>query len=279
MHVLSKVFIVFAAILSVLLSALTIAYASNSGRVVAEYEAARALTLSQSTALDLERQQAGTRVGMNDARIAQIQGTVTNLTSQVATLQQERAQLDADLQAARTSRDSLEANISQFRETIETQTNLIAAFRQELTTLRDNELAFRRARLELEDRISDLESQNEVLTQTNRGLQEALVAAQTQLGSRSGLSNTGNTGGTREVNGRVSSVSTDANTQRQYVQVSLGTADGVRVGTRLTIQRPGLFLANAEVTRVELQSCVAEVRQMNTGGNSIQQGDTAAIAN
>lgn len=278
MHVLSKVFVVFAAILSVLLSALTIAYASNSGRLVAEYQTSQGRATSASTALGLERTQSSERAGVLTTQIADIQGIVTNLNTQLASLQQERAQLESDLQDAVTSRDSLEANISQFRETIETQTNLIAAFRSELTTLRDNELAFRRARLELEDRISDLESQNEVLTQTNRGLQEALVTAQQgQLGSR------GNTGGGtptgREISGRVSSVNNDAATGRQFVQISLGTADGVRVGSRIIVQRPNLFIANVEVTRVELQSCVAEVRQMNTGGNTIQSGDTAVISN
>lgn len=276
MHVLSKVFVVFAAILSVLLSALTIAYASNSGRLVAEYENARALSISQSEVLNNERVQASERVGVHSAQIASVQGMVTNLQGQINTLQQERAQLEADLQAAVNSAKALENNISQFRETIDTQTNLIAAFRQELTTLRDNELAFRRARLELEDRISDLESQNEVLTQTNRGLQEALSAAQGAIGS--GRGNTGGVTDTgRQINGRVTSVNTDSGTQRQFVQVSLGTADGVRVGSRVTIQRPGLYIADAEVTRVELQSCVATVLQMNTSGHAIQSGDTVSL--
>jgi len=275
-HVLSKVFIVFAAILSVLLSALTIAYASNSGRLAAEYRASEALAISKSSALDLERVQASERVGVHSTQIANVQGLVTNLNSQVATLQQERAQLEADHQAAVNSSKALENNISQFRETIDTQTNLIAAFREELTTLRDNELAFRRARLELEDRISDLESQNEVLTQTNRGLQEALAQAQAQLGSNRGTTG-GTTGTGREINGRVTTVNTDSSTQRQFVQVSLGTADGVRVGSRLTIQRPGLYIADAEVTRVELQSCVATVLQMNNSGQTIQSGDTVSL--
>lgn len=274
MHILSKVFIVFAAILSVLLSALTIAYASNSGRLVSEYETAQAQAASASTALQLERTQSSERAGVLQAQIAEIQGTITNLQSQLATLQQERAQLESDLQAARTSRDALEANISQFRETIETQTNLIAAFRSELTTLRDNELAFRRQRLELEDRISDLESQNEVLTQTNRGLNETVVQLQQQLGSgRVGT----NSGTPREINGRVTSVSTDAQTQRQFVEISLGTSDGVRVGSRIEISRPGLYVADAEVTRVELQSCVATIRQTNRSGATLQQGDTARL--
>lgn len=274
MHILSKVFVVFAAILSVLLSALTIAYASNSGRLVAEYETSQARATSASTALGLERTQSSERAGVLAAQIAEIQGIVTNLQGQVGSLQQERAQLESDLQAARTSRDALEANISQFRETIETQTNLIAAFRMELTTLRDNELAFRRQRLELEDRISDLESQNEVLTQTNRGLQEALAQAQTQLGQgRVGASNSGN----REISGRVSRVTNDTVTQRQFLEISLGTSDGVRVGSRIEITRPGTFVATAEVTRVELQSCVAEVRQMNVSGQALQQGDAARL--
>lgn len=273
MHILSKVFVVFAAILSVLLSALTIAYASNSARLVGEYRTSEAKASSATAALSLERTQSSERAGVLAAQIADIQGTVTNLQSQVASLQQERAQLESDLQAARTSRDALEANISQFRETIETQTNLIAAFREELTTLRDNELAFRRQRLELEDRISDLESQNEVLTQTNRGLQEALAEAQ----RRGGTTSTGTIGGQREINGRVTSVSTDSQTSRQFVEVSLGTADGVRVGSRIEISRPGLYIADAEVTRVELQSCVATIRQTNRSGASLQQGDTAKL--
>lgn len=274
MHILSKVFIVFAAILSVLLSALTIAYASNSGRLVSEYNTADARASSASTALSLERSQSSERVGVLQLQLQGVQDTVATMQGQMAALQQERAQLESDLQAARTSRDALEANISQFRETIETQTNLIAAFRQELTTLRDNELAFRRQRLELEDRISDLESQNEVLTQTNRGLQEALAEAQRRAGTSGSQSTIGMN---RPVNGRVTNVSTDSQTQRQFVEVSLGTADGVRVGSRIEISRPGLFVADAEVTRVELQSCVATIRQTNRTGASLQEGDTARL--
>jgi phage shock protein A len=274
-HILSKVFVVFAAILSVLLSALTIAYASNSGRLVSEFRTEEARASSAATALSLERTQSSERASVLQLQLQGVQDTVANMQGQMATLQQERAQLESDLQAARTSRDALEANISQFRETIETQTNLIAAFREELTTLRDNELAFRRQRLELEDRISDLESQNEVLTQTNRGLQEALAEAQRRLGSASGGS--GTPGIDRPVNGRVTSVSTDAQTDRQFIEVSLGTADGVRVGSRIEISRPGLYVADAEVTRVELQSCVATIRQTNRSGARLQEGDTARL--
>lgn len=276
MHILSKVFIVFAAILSVLLSALTIAYASNSNRLVTEYQTASARATSASTALGLERTQSSERAGVLAAQMAEIQGGVAALQSQLATLQRERSQLEGDLQAAMASRDALESNISQFRETIETQTNLIAEFRRELTTLRDAELAFRRHRIELEDRISDLESQNEVLTTTNRALQEALARAQALLGG-SQPAGSARTPGGRDVSGRVSRVSTDSVTGRQFVEISLGTNDGVRVGSRVVIQRPGVFIANAEVTRVELQSCVAEIRQTNTAGHAIMQGDTAVV--
>lgn len=275
MHILSKVFIVFAAILSVLLSALTIAYAANSGRLVSEYQTSQARASSASTSLNLEQTQSAGREGVLRVQISELEGVIQGLNTQIASLQQERAGLESSLQAAQTSRDALEANIAQFRETIETQTNLIAAFRQELTTLRDNELAFRRARIQLEDRISDLESQNEVLTQTNRGLQEALAQAQGQIGSSTGGMTTP---GGRDISGRVNRVTTDSVTGRQLVEVSLGTNDGVRVGTRLTIQRPGVFVANAEVVRVELQTCVAEIRQMNNAGQPLLQNDTAVIS-
>ncbi|MEZ6233445.1 MAG: hypothetical protein R3B68_04580 [Phycisphaerales bacterium] len=276
MHILSKVFIVFAAILSVLLSALTIAYAANSGRLVSEYQTSQARASSASTSLNLEQTQSAGREGVLRVQISELEGVIQGLNTQIASLQQERAGLESSLQAAQTSRDALEANIAQFRETIETQTNLIAAFRQELTTLRDNELAFRRARIQLEDRISDLESQNEVLTQTNRGLQEALSDAQTRSGSGGGSTFVPTTG--RDISGRVNRVTNDSVTGRQLVEVSLGTNDGVRVGTRLTIQRPGVFVANAEVVRVELQTCVAEIRQMNNAGQPLLQNDTAVIS-
>ncbi len=183
MHPLTKVLVVLAALLSVALAALTIAYTGNAEKIRSEFQSERELRQAAQdaasrdmTAHEAERNRLRSE---NDALQAQISG----LTSTIDNLQRDNSRMMADLQTAQAEGLSVQAKLDQLTATNQTLSNLIAQYRTEVTNLRENELRYAQREIELADRSSDLSGQLEVAVENNRSLQEQLVSLRDQLAS------------------------------------------------------------------------------------------------
>lgn len=280
MHILTKVLVITAAVLSVFLAALTIAYSTNAERIVSQFQAERNLKVAAMGALDATKAQAGEEQGRLEANIEQLNRDLASRTSDfnrleaaITTLQGEKAKVEADYQ-------SLQAKIAELGETAKTQANLISSYRDEVTTLRKNELTYRQQALEMDDRLSDLESQREVLEQTNRALQEQLAEARAQQEqfAQGTVSSTGarssepfiSTGPL--VAGRVDSVSKDTATGALLAKINLGSNDQIRENQKLFVGRGGEFVANVVVLKTDLKWSIARI---DTLGRAVEvrEGD------
>ncbi|MCC6676398.1 MAG: hypothetical protein IT436_04575 [Phycisphaerales bacterium] len=283
MHILTKVLVITAAVLSVFLAALTIAYSTNAERIVSQFQAERNLKVAALGALDAAKGQAGEEQARLNAQIEKLYGDLATRTADfnrleagITTLQGEKAKALADYQ-------SLQAKIAELGETAKTQANLITSYRDEVTTLRKNELTYRQQALEMDDRLSDLESQREVLEQTVRALQEQLAEARTQQetlvqGGPGAVSATGLKSAEPFVSsgplvaGRVESVSKDAATGALLAKINLGSNDLVRENQKLFVGRGGEFVANVVVLKTDLKWSIARI---DTLGRAVEvrEGD------
>jgi len=92
-HWLTKAFVLAAAVLAVLLSALTIAYSSNADKIVGDYydEQARR-TSAEALASGAESKFGSERAELN-AKVAVLGRDITSLQAQVSQLQSENAKL------------------------------------------------------------------------------------------------------------------------------------------------------------------------------------------
>lgn len=284
MHILTKVLVISAAVLSVFLAALTIAYATNADRITSQFQAERNDKVAAMSALNATKSEAGEEQARLNAQIEQLSRDLAGRTADVnrleaasTTLQSEKAKALADYQ-------SLQAKISELGETAKTQASLITSYRDEVTGLRKNELTYRQQALEMDDRLSDLESQREVLEQTVRALQEQLAEARTQqeslvAGATPGSSSSP-TARTAEafvssgplVSGRVEGVSKDAATGAMLARINLGSNDLLRENQKLFVGRGGEFVANVVVIKTDLKSSIARI---DTLGRAVEvrEGD------
>jgi uncharacterized protein (DUF3084 family) len=275
-HVLTKVLVVFAAILSVALSALVIAYAVNTDRIAADYgNMLRARQVAENQLSDQLAQWNTEKVRLN-AQLNQANAEKAQQQARITSLEGERANVLADKAKAVAQAQEIQNKIADLSETSKTQAKIIESYHDEVSTLRASENKFRVTQAELDDRINDLESQREVLEQNYRALQEQIAEAkraQEQLLS-------GNKAGSDQpfvstgpiINGRIEAVQIDPSNKKTIAKINVGTNDRVAKNMQFAVVRGDQFLGNLVVTDPDLKWSVGVV---NTLGKPVEvkEGD------
>lgn len=285
MHILTKFFVVVAAVLSLLLSALTISYSVNAQRITREFQSVRQEADAASLALNLQVQSHSDEIASLRRELESRDLMIAQFRSDSGAQEIENQNLVTQVREAEAESKAIEGRIAQLGVTAETLTSLVSNYRDEVRTLRDSELRNRDQRLDLEDRIADLESENQVFDDTIRALREQLTEAR-----RAVASNGGSVGPASPANGsaaasqalrvlsgppvfgRVSTTRRDPATGESLVEVSLGTNDGVSENTELYVVRGSQYVGALVVQTADLQSSVARVRLTN-GDLRVRNGD------
>jgi uncharacterized phage infection (PIP) family protein YhgE len=264
-HILTKILVALACILSVFLAALTIAYTANADRIVADHTQLTARVAAAEAAAAAEKITAGDLQVRMTAQLEQARQELTEAQSRVRQLMTDNAKLVAEKMQAVAGRESLDARISEMGETIKLYHSLIQNYAVEISRLRDNELKDRERRIELDDRIADLESQRDVLQQSVRELQEQLAEARAVI--EQGVRGTAAAARTTEpfvstgplIRGRIEQVQTDPGTSRVLAAINVGSSDGVREQMLFRIVRGGQFIGNLVITRVDSRTAVGSI--------------------
>lgn len=280
-HILTKVFVVLAAVLSLMLAAATMIYANNAESVRQAYvdsDLARVLSeRSLATQAETHSRDVASLMGEIGAREQQL----AELRADMESMKHENERLRAEAQEAAVAKERIEGRISQLGVASRTQATLIESYKDEVSKLRDSELRFRDERLQLEDQVADQSSQIEVLVQENRALQEQLAGVRADL-------ETAKTGGTATaategpatpvqlsgppIFGKVSAVQLEPGTGKTLVQVDLGANDRVRPNIKLLVFRGDTFIANLVLKNVDLQDSLGEVVLL-AAGEQVRAGD------
>jgi hypothetical protein len=279
---LTKVLVIIAAVLSLFLSALVIAYSVNTDRIlsdrdaiVARYTAAEGTTSAAATAAsDAKAAWEKERTGLSQ-QIADRDSKMKELERVNVELARGKSKAEQELQA-------ITLKIAELGESVKTQATLLSGYRDEVSALRKNELRFREQAVQADDRISDLESQNEVLTQGVRALREQLEEA--RLTRDSGAPSmgmiAGGSGKTTEpfvdtgipVTGTVETVTADPSTGATLVKINLGSNDRIRENQKLFISRGKDFVANLVIVKTDMRFAIGRVDTLSRKVE-VQQGD------
>jgi peptidoglycan hydrolase CwlO-like protein len=275
-HVLTKTLVVLAAVLSVALSALVIAYAVNTDRIAADYaNALRMRAAVEATAAQNNAQANATKTQL-EASIAALNNQLLQAKKASDDLAAENARLQTAVAKAESERQSIVNKIAELGETTKTQASIILSYREENSALRNSDLSLRTRQAELDDRINDLESEREVLTQNYRALQEQIAEAkraQEQMlnGSRSGSA--GALAPVSLIKGSIEAVQYDDTLKKTIVKINVGTNDRVAKNMEFHIVRGDAYVGKLRITHdPDLKYSVGEVTLLNQG-QEVRPGD------
>lgn len=289
MHIVTKVLVVVAAVLSVLLAGLAISYASNADRLVAELKLERDKTAKAEAQASASTASAAAQVEDVMNKIKALESTNQTLTASLTNLQGDNARLLAEVNSLKQAALTHSAQIDQFTAVVQTYAALNKSQSDELNTLRQKDLAHARREIELTDRINDLTGEVDVSRETNRTLQEQLVDLRDQMdrgGLGGGTTGSSTSGGSSiaaapseqvflraptSLRARVTSVRTD-DAGNVIVSIDAGASDRLRERMKLNIVRDR-FLATVVLERVDQNEAVGKVDFLGRKDIQIQNGD------
>lgn len=280
MHILTKVFVLFAAVLSILMAALAISFSVNADRILADYDKQLERATSADNSLKAYKGVQSQEKASLEKDIVRLQDELASRDANTRRLEASNSELRIGLRQAESERVSITSKIAQLGVTTETQATIISEYKDELSRLRQDELSYRDEKIDLEKQLGDLESQVIVYEQVKRALQEQLEEVR-RLVDNPGSTATvafNNTNRAAEIpgapiSGRIDEVRTDPNTGDLLVKINLGTNDRISNNARMYAHRNNsTYLGELVVFRVDMNHAVARVAYTAPGQN-IREGD------
>lgn len=268
MHVVTKILLVFCAVLSLLLAALTMAYAANAGEIRAGYRAMEMEKIAAQAARDdLQSQWDRREAELRDKADAANQALLA-VTNENSALQAQRTDIRTQLEQAKAASEAAANRIVELGSTANTLADLNKVQREEVTKLRDDMVKFSRRESELLDRINDLESQHEVIVQNSRALQEQLKETQLALQTAQSGGVAAAEGGTQPfehvgapIFARVTEVFKSPNNE-DLVMINEGANRNIKTNMTMNIKRGDQFLGKLVIMSVEPNRAVGRVDKL-----------------
>lgn len=279
MHILTKVFVLFAAVLSILMAALSISYTVNADRVVADYRNAMARADQAANERDAIKASDSQLIAAKEEELSAARDELATREADIRRLEAANSELRIGLRSAESARESITTKIAELGVAVETQAKIIDEYKNELSRLRRAELDYRDERIDLEKQLSDLESQVIVYEQVNRALEEQLQEV------RTALANAANGGAAANVarapvepagppvRGSVDQVTTDPATGELLVKINLGTNDRIRENNKLFVHRGNTYLGELVVFQVDLNHAIGRM-SYTVPGMSVRASDS-----
>jgi hypothetical protein len=278
-HILTKVFVLFAAVLSILMAALAISYSVNADRITADYRDALATADTATNHQAAQNAAHGQEKAALEEDLNGLQDELASRDADTRRLEASNSELRIALRQAEAARESISSKIAQLGVTTETQARIIDEYKTELSRLREAELTYRDEKIDLEKSLSDLESQVIVYEQVKRALQEqieemrlAMDNVQNGNSSASAIQTPTEISGPM-IRGSIDEVLNDPSSGDTLVKINLGSNDRVRENSRLYIHRGNnVYLGELVIFRVDLNHAVGRVAYV-AQNQAIREGD------
>lgn len=267
MHIVTKILVIFGALFSVLLAALTIAFSTNADRLKEDVLNSNAARIAwEAKVKEVEGSQAAVVTNYQDG-MKKISDTKADLEKANVSLQSERATLLADKNNAELSAASSKNQFEALTAVAKTNATTLASLTEEVNALRTALVGASKRENELVDRLNDEEARRQVLEQTTRALREELTDARTALDRvKSGVTDTAKgeafvdrTGPI--VQARVKKVMASP-AGDELVEINEGSNARLRTNQKLSIIRDGKFIATLVLMQVEAQGSVGRVDKL-----------------
>jgi hypothetical protein len=260
---LTKVLIVLLALSSLFLCGIVVTYVSSAENFKAAYD-------KLSTELQATTSLYKTRENQFNERMAAAQRADDEAKGRITELEAQKAQMQADLSTAQRSIyasqervSNLAGVVSGLNQTIASMDQSLKLAREELDKVRTEQVKDKKNLNEVASALNEKTVQIDALDAERRRLLEEKVALEGQIARLSGQGTTVSAGAVTPQAGNVrvtppttnqamlSGKIVEENLKSSLVTVSIGSADGVQVGTRLHVVRGDTFICDVVITNVE----------------------------
>jgi len=277
LNILTKIFIVLQLVFALVTAVVVVMFAYKQPDYRSQLVAAQNAQIAAAAALTVQETENTALHNQFTASQNQSSQEISALSIQLAALQGQLADANAKLsqdeaqntQQANSITD-LTATVHSLQDILANQTNQIDELRPKLLGYISQNADLNRQLTELTNDRDEAQKQIETLQESISGLSQQLANAKTGNPSSAGnpSASPGVTGiiGTPTpvlVNGSVENVA--FYNGRTYVSTSLGSKDGVSVGTRLTIYRGQTYVGDLVVQRVITNESMGVVTLQNPG--------------
>jgi predicted nucleic acid-binding Zn-ribbon protein len=269
-HVLTKILVVFCAVMSLLLAALSMAYATNADRIKASLEHERTYRLSTEAEMRDQVTGAATEKAKLQQQLQASETEKAAINQELSNLRSQRTDLLSQVERAKADADAIRNQVAQLGATADTQAALIKNYRDEVTRLRDDLVKASKREIELVDRVNELTGQREVLEQNARALKEQLEEAKLSIQSSQQGGPAAMTAVTepREFTGplvRATVTEVTAGPTGDLVVINEGSNRGLKDNTLMHVIRGNDFVASIVLIRVEPNSAVGRITLTRKG--------------
>ncbi|MFT3685894.1 MAG: hypothetical protein QM783_13395 [Phycisphaerales bacterium] len=276
MHLVTKILIVFAALFAVLLAALSMAFSYNAEQLRNQISAERAERDAANSALREAQATATTSLAKAKTDAEQAVARATAAETDKANALNERAKLMADNKSIQLERDRFMNESAGKDQRLQVATELAKSLQDQNTKLAGEFQRISKENADMLVALSDLQSQNQVMTQNVRALQEQLSDAANAASSkataavdpRAGAEMTAGPLVTARITKTTKSQSGDT-----LAVISAGANAGVKVGQRLNIVRGNKFVGALVILQADANESVGRIDTLGTG-NSAMADDT-----
>lgn len=289
MNGLTKVFVVLVTFLSVVLVALIVPFVANTENYKTHISGLNTqLALAQQKASLKQNEVEAATAGAAE-EISKLKSEVAQFTSRSTSLTSDLARAENDALTQRADNASLKSQLSVLSATAKQYADITGSLQTELSQRREETLDLQTKLIELSRRNNDLEEQGNTLTRSVRVAQEQMAALEEevskyekviqrlpaeqreQLAANSADSAVG--AGTpfvptTQIRGAITEV--EKRLDDTFVQVNLGTRDGVETNMKFWVHRGEKFIGTLVITKVD---ATAAAGRMSLVQGEVSQGD------
>lgn len=289
MSVLTKVFVILVTILSVMLVALIVPFVANTQNFKQMHDEEKAVRMSAERTAALRQGELSAAQQKESELTASLKRQNENLVTQINVLSQNLADAESQALTERAKNSKFEVDLGRLTAANQQYAQITQEVQAELKQRRSKMVDLQTKLIQMSDHNNELQSQLESLTRQVRRIREQTIALQEQNAELEGklaqLPPDVKTALFAEqtqaapfvpetpIKGRVTSISKlDDET---FVQVNIGTNDGVEQNMKFLVHRSNQFVATLVITTVDSQAAAGRLELLQgdiTVGDSVLTG-------
>ena len=295
LSVLTRLFVIAVTVLSVALVAVVVPFVAKTQDYRSQVQAAQNDRVTAEITAQLRDAELARMQDRESSRNVKLNSEIQSLTTEVARLSEELNTSRALLASAKAENANNGANLAHLSASHEQFSLIVESMRKELNERRGQALSQQKKIIELADESDRLKAELDSLTRQVRQYQETTVALedrnadmekmlgrldpairqQVQGKDSYGLMASQSFMPDYLIDGKITNIARlDDET---FVELNVGSNDGVERNMKFRIHREGDFIANLVVTVVDIDACSGRVTLVDDGqqvgiGDSVQTG-------